>query len=106
MKSLIHIIRLLCLFITNIIDNIFRRDKMQQAGELVVIGRDTVHITLDHRLVKYALVKFKDEATIVPCNPKHFDQLMFKIEKIHNKHKLVISWEVSSPRIIEWHVRY
>jgi hypothetical protein len=78
-------------------------------GELIVVGKDQVHIALDplnHKRIKHVVVKFKDECEIVPCNPKHFDELSFEVEKIHHKTKLIISWNVSNVRTIEWFVHY
>lgn len=93
-----------------------------QSGELTVTGIGTSLISLSGK-PREVLVHFKCEVEHVPCNPHHHDKLKHKIEykdedlKEHHKHHkhhphhvrlffLLIEWEVSSIRDIEWTVLY
>lgn len=90
------------------------------SGELLVTGQDTIEIDLkDGELLKVHVV-FKDDATVVPCDPKHFDELDWTIcgprvslweefidclldSHSHHEHNiLTIKWNVSGTRTISW----
>ena len=77
---------------------------MQQSGELVVSGKDKVHIPLDGYPRKVEAY-FMDVCEIVPCDPHHVDMLECDVHA-SNTHKsgyvMVISWQVSGVREIKW----
>jgi hypothetical protein len=92
-----------------------------QSGELVVTGKDKVEIDLGHRHPKSVIVKFSDDCVIVPCNPRHHDELRWDVKNRHHKHPhdarhdhckhrdeyiLTIKWHVTGVRTIEWVAYY
>lgn len=78
-----------------------------QAGELIVIGRNKADITLQHRQPREVFVKFKNNhGHAVPCNPHQYDDLEWELHYKHGHYVLVIKWEVSDSRDIVWTVRY
>ena len=80
-----------------------------QSGELVVSGKDKIHIPLDGFPSKVD-VDFVDECVIVPCDPHHHvDSLEFEVHVSNTHHHgfvLVISWHVSGVREVKWTAAY
>lgn len=79
-----------------------------QSGELIVTGNDVATIVLRDAPAEVQ-VDFKHEETIVPCDPHTSDTLEFEVRKSHNVasgYVLIIQWNVSGVREIEWHVAY
>lgn len=79
-----------------------------QSGELVVSGRDKIHIVLKS-LPERVNVHFVDDCEIVPCNPHHTDSLEYEVHASHTHHHgftLIISWHVHGVREIKWSVHY
>ena len=80
-----------------------------ELGELVVVGKGEIEIDIGYKYPIDTSVRFVNDCTTVPCNPHH-DRLNWKIKKVHNsesnkKHfMLVINWNVSGIRVIEWTV--
>jgi len=87
-----------------------------QSGELTVTGRNSTRIPLTG-WPRQVIVRFKHEIVPVPCNPHHRDELEYEVigidENMRDHHKpghhhhdrqyfLVIRWEVSGIREIEW----
>ena len=92
-----------------------------QSGELDVTGKDKVEIVLGERHPDSIIVKFKGHHHHVPCNPKHHDELRWELKNKHHHHPhdhrndhcnhkdiyvLIISWNVTDMRTIEWLVYY
>lgn len=92
-----------------------------QSGELVVTSKDKAEIELGKRHPDRVIVRFKDDHVIVPCNPKHHDELRWEVKNRHHHHPhdhrhdhckhedsyvLTIKWHVTGVRTIEWHVFY
>lgn len=75
-------------------------------GEIVVSGRKKIDVELRHRQPERVHVAFCDDPEIVPCNPQHFDALEWEIHYKHGHYVLVISWQVSGTRSIEFGVKY
>jgi len=79
-----------------------------QSGELIVTSKDAVEFKLGHYRPDEVIVEFKEECIVVPCNPKHHDDLRWEVIHRHcNEHHreefyLVIYWHVSDVRVIEW----
>jgi len=78
---------------------------MNEQGELIVIGKDSVQIRLKRR-PRHVVCRFKDERKIVPCDPNHSDSLEYYTFLKHNQVFLEIKWDVSGSREILWEVRY
>jgi hypothetical protein len=79
-----------------------------QAGELIVTGKNSIHIPLD-RLPAEIKVHFKDEVEPVPCNPHNVDYLEYEVHSSNHHHHgfvLVIKWSVSGVREIVWTALY
>ena len=99
-----------------------------QAGELIVTNKDKIEIVLKSNPTGVS-VKFKDHHVIVPCNPRHFDELKWEVlatcrhckhnkkhygqsydhhgyHKHHMEYTLLISWSVTAVRDIVWAVFY
>ena len=91
-----------------------------QSGKINVTGRNSIRIPLTG-FVREVCVRFEHEHEHVPCNPHHHDRLEWEIEcededrRRHHDHEhehhhedrkfiLVIRWEVSGMREIEWFV--
>lgn len=87
-----------------------------QSGELTVTGKDSTRILLAGR-PREVIVRFKHEHHHVPCNPHHHDLLEYEVIFVdesprehhrlgHHHHDrlfyLVIRWEVSGMREIDW----
>ena len=81
-----------------------------QSGDLIVSGKNSIHIPIDH-LPDEVRVFFKDEEDMIPCNP-HADSLEYSVHtsehehKHHHKFVLIINWSVSGVREIGWHVSF
>lgn len=79
-----------------------------QSGELIVTGHNSIHIPLE-KMPHEAWARFKDEPTLVPCDPHNVDWLEYSVHVSHTTRSgfvLLIKWGVSSVREIVWHVRY
>jgi hypothetical protein len=79
-----------------------------QSGELIVTGKDSIHIPLE-RLPAEVKVRFKDVYDIVPCNPHNVDTLEFEVHSTnthHHRFVLIIRWDVSGVREIVWESFY
>lgn len=91
-----------------------------QSGTLTVTGENLTRIPLLGR-PRHTEVHFTHEKEPHPCNPHHHDHLEWRIErededphehrKMPHHHQerlffLVIEWEVSGVREIDWHVIY
>lgn len=92
-----------------------------QSGELDVTGHGKVEIILGNRHPNNIVVKFKGGHHHVPCNPKHNDELRWELENKHHSHPhdyrhdhcqhedkyvLIVSWNVTDVRTIEWVAYY
>ena len=80
-----------------------------QSGELIVTGKDKVHIHLN-KFPDKVEVWFKDDLECVPCNPHHHDWLEWEVHRSnttfsHSHHILIIKWDVSGMREIKWMAR-
>lgn len=99
----------------------FLQGDEMQSGELDVTGKDKVEINLGARSPCRVIVKFKGGHHHVPCNPKHRDELKWEVKNKHyhhphdfrhdhchheDKYMLMISWDVTNVRTIEWVVYY
>lgn len=71
------------------------------SGNLIVSGKDSIKIALEDE-PKYVTVEFEGDCNVMPCNPKHYDQLTWRLEDL----KLIIEWDVSNIRHIAWTVRF
>jgi hypothetical protein len=82
-----------------------------QSGELVVTATGSLTIPLAGE-PREVSVRFRHPHHHIPCNPHHHDKLEYQITsehlKLHHDHLffLVIEWEVSGIREIEWSVLY
>lgn len=79
-----------------------------QSGELIVTGRNLIHIPLD-RMPSEVHCHFKDDAEMVPCNPHEVDWLEYAVHTnntVRSGLVLIIKWGVSGVREIKWHVSY
>lgn len=79
-----------------------------QSGELIVTGKDSIHIPLD-RLPSEVKVHFKDEYELAPCNPHNADWLEYAVHSSitsRSGYVLIIKWDVSGVREIKWHAAY
>lgn len=79
-----------------------------QAGELIVAGKNSIHIPLN-RMPSEVKCYFKDELEITPCNPHDVDYLEYAVHvsnTVRGGFVLIIKWSVSGVREIKWHVSY
>lgn len=79
-----------------------------QSGELFVTGKDEAKVALSGFPSKVK-VFFVGEPTIIPCNPHHRDRLDWEVHRSHAHHggfTLIIKWEVTGVRKIEYEVYY
>lgn len=79
-----------------------------QSGELIVTGKNSIHIILD-RMPAEVRCHFKHEAEIVPCNPQGVDFIEYDVHTSNTVRSgliLIIKWSVSGVREIVWHVSY
>lgn len=79
--------------------------KLIQSGELVVVEKGEIRISLGHKEPCEIEVRFLNRV-IIPCNSiQDFDELTWEIIK-HNheddKYQLIIKWDVSEVRTIVW----
>ena len=76
-----------------------------KSGKLIVCGRDFVIITLPHKPKHYDVSfnkNFCHDNVGIPCNPVIEDQLYYSLYKADCGYELIIEWEVSSCKEIEW----
>jgi hypothetical protein len=79
-----------------------------QSGELFVTGKDEAIIALNG-FPRKVRVDFKGEPVVTPCNPHHHDKLEWEVHRSHHHHGgfiLIIKWEVTGVREIEWTAWY
>lgn len=79
-----------------------------QSGELFVTGKDSAQVLLLGFPSKVK-VDFVGHTTVIPCNPHHYDQLEWDVQRSHAHHggfTLVIKWVVTGVREIKWTVWY
>ena len=83
-----------------------------QSGQLIVTGNSEVAISL-RGVPSKVIVNFEDDCVVLPCNPKHFDELQWEVLEGHehchhhgSDFELLIGWEVSGVREIKWTVYY
>lgn len=79
----------------------------QQAGEIIVTGKDEMDIALDSH-PKHVKVKFTNPCHTTPCDTDHSDDLAWEIltSDCGSQYTLHIEWEVSGARDITWKVCY
>lgn len=83
------------------------------SGELIITGHDKVSIDIDKE-PHSVFVKFTDDHCPAPCNPRHCEELEWKIEKVHHhshhhndkKYILIIKWNVEGMRKVFWTVEF
>lgn len=72
--------------------------------ELIVVGKDSIHIDLGRRHPKLVSVRFKpSHHHRHPCN-HHQDKVEAFVKRRDHLFILIIEWDVSSPRDIIWEV--
>lgn len=79
-----------------------------QSGELIVTGKDSIHIPLNHMPAEVKC-RFKTDIEMVPCNPHHVDWLEATVHTSNTCHSglvLLIKWHVEGVREIVWEVLY
>lgn len=76
-----------------------------QSGELVVISKDSVTVSLKGAPAEVQ-VYFEHELEVVPCNPQHFDELSWEVVQQNGLFMLRINWGVTGVRVIKWKVCY
>ena len=77
-----------------------------QSGELIVIGRDSVSVSLRGAPAEVC-VYFEHDLEVIPCNPQHRDELEYEVLSDGiGDFILVISWSVTGVRGIKWKVSY
>lgn len=100
-----------------------------QSGQLIVTGNSEIAISLRGAPSK-VVVRFEDECVITPCNPKTFDELQWEVlveetdcdcdcdddcdccdddcccNQDDSTFELLIGWDVSGVREINWTVYY
>lgn len=81
-----------------------------QSGEIDVTGKDKIEINLGKCHPGRVIVRFEGNYHHVPCNPKHHDELRWEIKNknsgVENTFALIISWDVTNVRTIEWVAYY
>lgn len=109
-----HLLDFLFCKFCELISDLFSDDKEctcpienQQAGELVVTGKDEITIALKCHPT-HVKTKFSDECNIVPCDPDHEDHLEWEVttSECGSQFSLHIEWDVSGVRTIAWTVCY
>jgi len=79
-----------------------------QSGELIVSGKNSLHIPLE-RVPAEVKCYFKDEFEVVPCNPHQVDELEYEVHTsntLRSGFVLIIKWNVSGVREINWQVSF
>lgn len=77
-----------------------------RSGELIVVGKDHARIFIGG-IPSEIIVNFRDEEKhLVSCSPHKRDELEFEIVEIGKKIYLIIKWNVSNVREINWIVRF
>lgn len=77
-----------------------------QKGELVVVGKNSIHIPLDG-FPRNFKVYFKNECEIVPCNPQDVDYIECDVHASNTNRGgfvLVVKWGVSGVRDVIYEV--
>jgi hypothetical protein len=76
-----------------------------QSGELIVTGKNSIHIPIN-KFPSEVKCRFKDEFATIPCNPDDADRLEYEVLVNNTTFTLHIKWKVTGVREIKWEVAY